>query len=112
MTNWKLGELLAVRRFIDPDLYEKDVRQRFSDVGGIVRHVFGKYHADVVDDQKNKVNEIPLEPFIDLELAQACVNRKGVSHRVFTYCDVIQGASSPIYINSSTRTVPKARRGG
>jgi hypothetical protein len=89
MTNWTLGELLAVREYIDsPKLTEEDVRQRFSDVGGIVRHVYSKFYDSALKEQETKLKELPLEMFVNPEMAHACSTRKGVSHCIFTYYDV------------------------
>jgi hypothetical protein len=103
MSNWTLGELLAVRRFVNPNLSEVDVIQRFSDVGGIMRHVFGEFYAGVVKDQETRVEELSLELLNDPDRAQACVNRKGVSHRVFTYGDVDNPYEEPTHRFTSIR---------
>jgi hypothetical protein len=85
MRNWTLRELLAVRKRIGAALSEEDVRQRFAEVGGIVRHVFTKNYAGVLCEQEDRVKELSLEKLIDQDLAHASVGRSGVSNCVFTY---------------------------
>jgi DNA polymerase III delta prime subunit len=85
MADWTLDELLAVRKRISTTLSEEDVRQRFIEVGGIVRHVFHANYADVLEDQKQYVNGLSLELLVDETLAQASLERREVSNYVFTY---------------------------
>jgi hypothetical protein len=42
-----------------------------------------------MEDQETRVKELSLELLINPDLARARVNRRGVSHRVFTYDDVV-----------------------
>jgi hypothetical protein len=95
VANWTLSELLAVREVMNPGLSEGDVRQRYSDVGGIPRHVFSESYPGVLTDQETTVRELPLEMFVNPEMAQACSNRKGVSHCISTYYDVDDPYTEP-----------------
>jgi hypothetical protein len=61
MPTWTLSELLAVRRFVadrDPEqmkLTESDIEQRFSEFGGIFRHVFSDDVATIRNQQDEAV---------------------------------------------------------
>jgi hypothetical protein len=96
MANWTPEELLAVRKHINTTLSEEDVRQRFVEVGGIVRHVFNKDYTDVLMKQEDRVKELSLELLIDQNLAKASLERLGVSNYVFTYdVDVTNPSMAP-----------------
>jgi hypothetical protein len=77
MANWTLAEVLAAREHIGADLSEEDVRQRFIDVGGIVRHVYSEKYAGVLEEQQKKVNKLSLELLTDQNLAQAGLDDGG-----------------------------------
>jgi hypothetical protein len=53
-----------VRR--SPNLSEEQARQRFAEVGGIVRHVFSESYAKVLSDQEDRVKELKLEELMDM----------------------------------------------
>jgi hypothetical protein len=109
MHDWTLRELLAVRKHISTVLSEEDVRQRFAEVGGIVRHVFTKDYADVLCEQEDRVKELSLEKLIDQDLAHASVGRSGVSNYVFKY-DVTDPLVRPPLRFTSLRVIELVRK--
>jgi GTPase SAR1 family protein len=113
MANWTLDELLAVRKRIRPTLSEEDVRQRFVDVGGIVRHVFQENYVIVLREQEGEVKKLALEKLTDLDQAHANVGRGGVSNYVFTYdVDVTKPLVPPPLQFTSLRVIDLMRERG
>jgi hypothetical protein len=62
---WDLDELLAARPYINNDISDDEVKQRYQEVGGVPRNVFAvpTSYTKVLEKQKNDINFLTDEQF-------------------------------------------------